>query len=155
MSKRRPATYGYAEVADRLEEELGVRPALSTLRNAAAVAGRGIQSPPRITDGMPAPLPAPSRTTPAQFDRAQIERWLRRHPRKVERRVIENALAALDEGQPEARVVKRARAKGLSWRAITALLNEHDGRGRGLSAVHKLYGGREASGSRSRRATSS
>ncbi|WP_043650846.1 hypothetical protein [Cellulosimicrobium cellulans] len=139
MSAKRRATYGYAEVAERIEQELGVRPALSTLRAATAKAEESTKSSPRVTAGMPAPLPSSARTVPAQFDRAAIERWLRRHPRKLERRAVEEAAAALSRGDAEADVVAKARADGLSWRAITEILNNHDGRARSTSAVHKRY----------------
>ena len=64
--EHRPATYSYKELAARIDQVLGERPSLSALRAAAAQERRTSTtlSRPRLTVGMPAPLPPTSRTTP-------------------------------------------------------------------------------------------
>ena len=114
MSEPRGATYGYEELAARIEQVLGERPSPSALR-AARAQGRRTKSTltkPRLTVGLPASLPAPSRTAPAAFDIEEVERWLAGHPRL---------------------------AHGLSWRTITSLLVAHDGQVRSIAGVHKRY----------------
>lgn len=135
------ATYGYRQLADRIEEVLGTRPSPSSLRAAAAAARRtgGTQSPPRLTAGMPAPLPRTSATDPAAFPADQVEQWLAHHPRLAWRAAVQRAADALHGGADPADVVAAARAAGLSWRTITALLAEQGAAPRSTAGVHKRY----------------
>lgn len=141
MSELRPATYGYEELAARIEEVLGERPSRSALRAAWSQERRTelTLSRPRVTVGMPQPLPSPARTAPAFFDVEEIERWLARHPRLVWRQAVEETSRALGRGDDVELVISRALTQGLSWRTITALLVEHDGQARSVSGVHKRY----------------
>lgn len=135
------ATYSYAVLADRIEEVLGERPSLSALR-AAAAADRRTGSPlarPRVTVGMPRPLPATSRTAAAEFDATEVEAWLADHPRRQWQRAVEEMKRDLSRDMPEEQVVASALNAGLSWRTVTAELHAHDGRGRTVAGIHKRY----------------
>ena len=119
--------YTYPELADRVAQELGIRPSLSSLRAAASDERRtGPRSGmPRVTSGMPAPLRRTSPTAPAGFSQVKVDEWLRRHPRRRYAAAVE-ALAAASGGtarQVEASV-RRARKKGVSWRDVAAALTE-------------------------------
>lgn len=141
MSTPRSDVYGYEELAARIEQVLGERPSRSALR-AAAAAGRrtgSTLSKPRVTIGMPAPLPAASRTSPAAFSVGAVEAWLKAHPRLEWNRARAEALTRLERGDDVERVLERALARGLSWRTITEVLVEHDGRARTAAGVHKRY----------------
>jgi len=117
--------YTYPQVVDRIEEELGVRPSLSSLRAAAAEGNRrgrrgGI---PRLTMGMPAPEPRPSATAVVHFSRTAIDSWLRSHPRRRYEAAVQAVTAAA--AGPQRRLetaVRRARAVGVSWTDITSAL---------------------------------
>lgn len=137
----RTATYSYEELADRIEQVLGERPSRSALRAAAAKEriARSTQSVPRLTAGMPRPLPAPTRTAPAAFSAEQVEAWLANHPRLVHDQALRQLSAALARGDDVETAVHQARSTGLSWRAITAALSEHDGQPRSVAGVHKRY----------------
>ena len=72
--------YTYDQVADRIVTELGLpRPALSTLRAAAATAVRGTNQRVRVTAGMPRPLQGRVNRQ-VVFDAAAIDTWLADHP---------------------------------------------------------------------------
>jgi len=134
-------TYGYEQLADRIEQVLGDRPSLSALR-AASAKERSTQatlSRPRLTVGMPVPLPSASRTALATFSAVAVEEWLRHHPRLGWNRAISDARARLAAGVTVEEVISVGLSRGLSWRTLTTLLNEHDGRSRSVSAVHKRY----------------
>ena len=122
MTSRR--RYTYAEAAARIEEELGVRPSLSTLRAASAAAARGTNSRIRITAGMPAPV-GRDEAGRAVFDAARFDRWLAAHPRR-RMAIVQQRLAA---GRPSRRAaaVAKARAAGLSWQQIADTLGAADG----------------------------
>jgi hypothetical protein len=120
-----PRRLTYALLADRIEAELGVRPALSTLRAAAADSNRGNPGT-RLTAGMPAPLKTPDARGRTQFSAAAVDRWLARHPRRRIRRE-QDRLAATPAAQ-RARAVAHARAAGLSWAHIATALGEADAR---------------------------
>lgn len=112
----RPArTYTYDEVAARIEQELGVRPATSTLRAAAPARSRGTNSRVRITAGMPDPVQQSTggRTV---FSATAIDRWLVSHPRR-QAREAQKRLAHAPPAR-RAKAVERARAAGLSWQEI-------------------------------------
>lgn len=133
-----PATYTYEQLAAAIEQALGVRPALSTLRAAQAEARTAVGTRRRsLTAGMPAPLP--STGGPALFDAATVDRWLADHPRRALQKATEQATDALRAGTSEAQVVARARENGLSWRQITAVLNTVGPRRRSVAAVHRRY----------------
>lgn len=136
-----PVTYGYAELANRIEQVLGERLTRSTLRSAVSQnrRGRPVQTRPRMTAGMPAPLPAPSRTAPARFDVAAVEAWLSEHPRLRWNTARAEALQALAAGASIDSVVAAGVAAGLSWRHLTAVLNEFDGGQRSVAGVHKRF----------------
>lgn len=136
------ATYSYREVADRVEEVLGERPSLSALRAAAAVARRTptTQGRPRLTAGMPAPVPARSKTSPAAFSQRKVEAWLRRHPRRVRAAAFEALVASASN--PRARLevaVRKARAAGLSWRVVAEGITEGSGVPHSPAGVHKAF----------------
>ena len=141
MSDPRKATYGYEELAARIQEVLGERPSRSALRAARAQSRRteATLTKPRLTVGMPAPLPAPSPTAPATFDVEEVERWLVSHPRLAWNKAVEQAERALVRGDDVELVIARALAQGLSWRTITSLLVAHDGQARSTAGVHKRY----------------
>ncbi len=141
MSDPRQATYGYEELASRIEDVVGERPSRSSLRAAPAQARRAESTltKPRLTVGMPAPLPGASRTAPAAFDVDEVERWLAEHPRLAWNRAVDEARRALDQGVDLELVITRALGRGLSWRTITTLLVEHDGLARSTAGVHKRY----------------
>ena len=133
--------YTYAVLAARIEEVLGERPSKSALRSAAAEARRtgSAMARPRVTLGMPHPVPARSRTSPAEFDAAEVEEWLAAHPRLRWQRAVASITRSLAAGMPEEQVVAVALHDELPWRTITAELNAHDGRGRTVSGIHKRY----------------
>lgn len=141
MSEPRRATYGYEELAARIEQVLGERPSPSALRAARAQSRRteSTLTKPRLTVGMPAPLPAPSRTAPAAFDVEDVERWLAGHPRVAWNQAVAQAEQALARGEDVESVISQALAHGLSWRTITTVLVEHDGQSRSTAGVHKRY----------------
>lgn len=139
VTTRTPATYSYDQVAERIEQVLGEQPSKSALRAAPLRQRRTRGRRPGLTAGMPAPLPSPSKTIRARFSAAAIEEWLALHPRLEWARAIRDAKADLAAGQPTEDVVSAAFARGLSWRQITAILNDHDGGHRSVSGVHKRY----------------
>ncbi|GAA4995374.1 hypothetical protein GCM10023317_24570 [Actinopolymorpha pittospori] len=141
VSTDRPATYSYKELAARIEQVLGERPSLSALRAAAAQGRRtsSTLSRPRLTVGMPAPLPPTSRTAPAAFSAEAVEAWLQDHPRLAWNQAMSEIHDALARGDDVEAVVGKALADGLSWRHITAALNAHDDRQRSIAGVHKRY----------------
>ena len=136
-----PVTYGYAELANRIEQVLGERLTCSTLRSAVSQnrRDRPVQTRPRLTAGMPAPLPAPSRTAPARFDGAAVEAWLSEHPRLRWNAARQEVLQALVGGASIDSVVTAGVAAGLSWRHLTAVLNDFDHGHRSVAGVHKRF----------------
>jgi len=133
-------TYGYDELATRIEQVLGERPSRSILRAGPTVADRATRFPGRLTAGMPHPLPATSRTAPARFDADQVDAWLATHPRVAfQRAVDETGQLMRDPTITTAAAVARARELGLTWSTITQLLGaeRHDTRTR--AAIHKAY----------------
>jgi hypothetical protein len=118
--------YTYRQVADRMEEELGVRPSLSSLRAAAAEDRRrgARDGMPRLTLGMPDPEPRASATAAVLFSRTSIEAWLRRHPRRTYLAALAAVTksAAGSERQLET-AVRRARAAKVSWRDIAEAIS--------------------------------
>lgn len=141
MNSEGSATYTYRELADRIEQELGERPSLSLLRGARAEARRtqGLQPKPRVLLGLPAPLPATSKTAPAAFSVEDVEAWLKQHPRREWNHAMASARERLAQGEEEGSVVAWARDQGLSWQNITDLLVEHDGVSRSKTGVHNRY----------------
>ena len=126
----------YPQVADRIEAALGVRPALSTLRAAAAVSSRGTTRT-RLTAGMPGPVGRQGDSGPALFELTAIDRWLARHPRRQLRRLQERLIAAPLARRPQA--VARALHAGLSWQEIADALGEADGTTYSRQRVHFRY----------------
>lgn len=130
--------YTYDQVADRIVAELGVpRPALSTLRAAAATAGRGTNQRVRVTAGMPRPLQGRV-DRQVVFDATAIDTWLADHPARAVRR----ARAALAATAPEDRqaAVDRARASGLSWAEIADAIATAEGISRTRQWAQQRYG---------------
>lgn len=118
--------YTYPQVADRIEEELGVRPSLSSLRAAAAEGRRsGHRSGiPRLTMGMPDPEPRASATAAVHFSGSAIDAWLRRHPRRRYQAATQTVTAAASGPQRKLETaIRRARAVGVSWTDITKALS--------------------------------
>lgn len=105
----------YTEVADRIHQALGYRPAPATLRAAAATRtrpGRGTA----LTVGMPGPAVTRDSAGRAQFDADQIDIWLQQHPQLQIRR---HQQALTDSPRPaRAAAVATAREAGLSWQEI-------------------------------------
>ena len=135
-------TYGYAEIAERIADVLGEgeRPSLSTLRGAAAQARR-TSAPgtrPRITLGMPDPLPH-ARTAPARFDVVDVEQWLATHPLRRWLRAVEELHQELLRAGETEQAIRRALEAGLSWRQITKVLVAVDHKSRTPGGVHKKY----------------
>lgn len=127
----------YRQLADRVERALGVRPALSSLRAAAATAGRGVART-RLTAGLPAPTSTTDATGQRLFLAAEVDAWLAGHPR---RRIADHQrdLAAAPISQrPQA--VAAARAAGLSWREIADALTDADGRAYSRQWAQQRYG---------------
>jgi hypothetical protein len=135
-------TYTYRQVAERMEQVLGGRPALSSLRAASSEARRtkSVRRRPRLTLGMPAPQPARSRTAPALFSQAEIEHWLTHHPR-VQFLTSYRALVAAAAGPAKNldAAVARARRDGLSWQHVAEALSEGSGITRSRSWAHLTY----------------
>lgn len=132
-----PATYGYKQVADRIEHVLGERPEESTMRTALVRRRRTAGRRPGIATGLPAPLP--SEKLPARFSADAVEEWLAAHPRLAWDQAVQEAREGLAAGKSTAVIVHGARTRGLSWRQITEILNTHDGGHRSVSGVHKRY----------------
>lgn len=127
----------YSQVADRIEAALGVRPAPSTLRAAAADNSRG-GTRIRVTAGMPAPVPPhPGGNDPPRFDATAIDRWLADHPR-LKRSRSRQRLVAAPAGRRE-QAVARAVREGLSWQVIAGALGEADGASYSRQGVHARY----------------
>lgn len=151
VSTDRPATYGYEQLADRIEAVLGERPSASSLRAARAEARRwetrrigARRVRPGLTTGMPAPLPAASRTAPARFDAEQVEIWLAHHPAHAWEQAIARTRERLASGDEiTGVVVADALRAGLSWSVLTDLINERTvadgGRARTRAAIHYRY----------------
>lgn len=133
-------TYGYAEIAERIAAALGERPSLSTLRAASAQTRRTStpKARPRLTLGMPQPLPH-ARTAPAQFDAAEVDRWLANHPLRGWLAAVEQLRQDLQTTGETEGTIARALQAGLSWRQITRILVEVDHKSRTTGGVHKKY----------------
>lgn len=112
----------YRELADQIEQAFGVRPALSTLRAAAADSRRGTTRT-RLTAGLPPPV-RPSPAGPALFDTAAVQAWLAGHPWRRLRQEQERLMRRPAAQRPQA--VAEARRAGLSWRQIADALSEAD-----------------------------
>ena len=132
-------TYTYEQVAERINEVLGETPSLASLRAAAAEATRttSTNSRVRLTAGMPAPL-AP-RSSPALFDRLEIERWLRHHPRLKERQAYAELVRQVATEAGRRRAIREARTRGLSWRRITDALTDATGTAHSHQGVFKAF----------------
>jgi hypothetical protein len=124
VATRRDEQLTYPELAARIEQALGVRPALSTLRAAAAVQDRG-KTRTRVTASMPAPSSSPDPAGRTVFNAAAIDRWLVHHPRRRIRQRQERLIAVRASRRPQA--VAGARQAGLSWQQIADALGEADG----------------------------
>lgn len=135
---RETPTYSYPDLADRIAEVLGTRPALSTLRSASAREQRPLDYPPRLTAGMPRPIPS-TPPAPARFRIREVEQWLATHPWVRQRAALDDvtAAAAGTEEQLQA-AVAQARAAGASWTALTAAL-QAGGWPHGRAWTHRLF----------------
>lgn len=132
-------TYTYRDLARLIEEALGEPVSRSTLRMAQANKHSTSTRAPRLTAGMPPPLPSPSPTSPARFDADHIDTWLRNHPRLTWKAAIERATASYAQGEPLEDVIRQGLTDGLSWRVITDLVNAPDGGNRTVAGIHKRY----------------
>ncbi|MGV1010108.1 MAG: hypothetical protein ACOYBY_16125 [Dermatophilaceae bacterium] len=135
-------TYTYRQLAARVEEVLGARPSLSSLRAAGAETRRtrSVRRRPRLTVGMPAPQPSSSPTAPALFSQAEVEHWLAHHPRAgflAPYRAL--VAAAAGPAQDLDAAVGRARRDGLSWQHVAEALSEGSGITRSRSWAHLHY----------------
>jgi hypothetical protein len=120
-----PDSYTYDQVADRIADELGIRPTTSTLRAGFSATGDGrTTGRVRITAGMPAPRPQLVNRR-AVFDAAAIEAWLDDHPY----RALDRAVAALKQAPADGldAAVTAARRAGLSWAQVAAALTTATG----------------------------
>lgn len=134
----------YRDVADRIEAALGVRPAPSTLRAAAAVSGRGATRA-RITAGLPAPLPEPDAAGRTVFDAGAIDQWLAQHPRN---RIHREQYRLAEAGPAErAAAVAHARGAGLSWQQVAEALGRTDGKSRSRQWAQQRFGQQAGNGS--------
>lgn len=133
-------TYTYEQVADLIQRVLGVRPALSTLRAAAAKQQRSPASArhSRLTAGMPAPYRVKS-GAPSVFLADEIDAWLNDHPQLRHDAAREQLLADVRAGRPESLAVDDARSRGMSWAAIASTLQSSDGRRRSRQGMHQAY----------------
>ena len=130
--------YTYDQVADRIVAELGVpRPALSTLRAAAATASRGTNQRVRVTAGMPRPLQGRV-DRQVLFDAKAIDTWLANHPARAVRRVRAALAAAAPEDRQAA--VHQARALGLSWAEVADAIAGAQGITRTRQWAQQRYG---------------
>ena len=133
MTKPKPRqdpqrTYGYLELADLIEQQLGIRPSLSTLRSAAARPADPALSA-RLTTGMPQPLPP--HTKPARFDADAIDDWLAHHP-------LLTTAVGHDDTNAIPHAVTQARKAGASWSAITTAL-QAGGWPHGRTWAYRIY----------------
>jgi hypothetical protein len=141
LGRRSGRRYSYAEVADRVEAVLGVRPQLSTLRAAAAADARvrGTNSRVRVTAGMPAPIKqVPG--YPTEFDANAIEHWLANHPRAQGTQQMQ--LLANASPKQRDKAVARARAAGLSWQQIADAIGQAEGKTYSRQWAQQRYGPR-------------
>lgn len=139
MQERR--TYTYAEVADLIEREFGVRPSLSMLRAEAAEARRrpGTEVLPRLTIGLPGPLEGPGRPAPARFDADAVDAWLATHPRRAWHRMDAALRAGLEEDLSVEAAITAARRGGMSWAQIRNALADVRGDTRTRAGVYYAY----------------
>ena len=124
MSTRAGETYDYQQVADRIAQTLGVRPATSTLRAADSRPAKTSQygGRPRITDQMPAPLPARPQVRRA-FSAEQIEAWLHDHPWHQYDAALRRGRERLDAGVDEEEVVRDLLLARVSWDDVAGVLS--------------------------------
>lgn len=143
------SAYTWEQLADRVYEVIGQRPARATVRAGVAYAQQGIPRTRRgLLAGMPAPEPAVSRTAPSRFDAQKVEAWLAEHPVLQERAAAQALRRALVKpGADVDAAVGQARRDALSWARITAVLNDV-GDARTRQAVFAAY--RHFEGPRSR-----
>lgn len=127
----------YTELAERIHQVLGHRPAVATLRAAAATRDRYSRTA-GVTTGMPAPLDARDAAGRAQFDASAIDAWLERHPqltiRRHQRAVSEASLAQ------RAEAVGAARAAGVSWQEVADACGAADHRPYTRQWAQQRYG---------------
>lgn len=134
--------YTYPQVADRIEEELGVRPSLSSLRAEAAESRRRARRGglPRLTMGLPDPEPRASTTAVVHFSRTTIETWLRRHPRRRYEAARQAVTTAASGPKRQLEVaVRRARRAGVSWTHITEALSAGSSSPANRSWTHRRF----------------
>ncbi|MFE5339744.1 hypothetical protein ACFQ80_05965 [Isoptericola sp. NPDC056578] len=143
MSSAQGRAYGYEQVAERLHQVFGVRPAASTLRAAVATSRTSTTSRrPSITTGMPAPMPKGSARR-VLFDADEIEEWLDQHPWRRRDQVLHEAAERLRRGEDESAVVEGLRRVGVSWSEVAQLIRRTEGRHVPKSSVHKRYRSRD------------
>jgi hypothetical protein len=131
------ALLSYTELADRIHQVLGHRPAEATLRAAAANwdrPGRGTA----VTTGMPAPLSHRDALGRAQFDAVAVEAWLEQHPQLAIRR-HQRAVAEAPFAQ-RAEAVGAARVAGVSWQEIADACGAADHRSYTRQWAQQRYG---------------
>lgn len=134
------SAYTWEQLAERVYEVIGQRPARATVRAGVAYAQQGTPRTRRgLLAGMPAPEPPVSRTSPSRFDAQKVEAWLAEHPLLQERGVAQALHRALVEsGADVEAAVGQARRDALSWARITAVLNDA-GDARTRQAVFAAY----------------
>lgn len=137
--------YTYDDIADRIAEVFGERPTPAILYGGERDPDRPVRGEIRVTAGMPTPLPG---RPPRQFDADEVDAWLRKHPRLVARKRVEQLREAITGTLVRQDAVAAARNAGLSWQQITDVIQEVDEREISRQAVAKQYGKRKASSGR-------
>lgn len=118
-----------AEVMDLIEASLGERPSQTTMLKAMPDRSRTPNARIRLTAGMPQPLRGRTGAAGSRvWDRAEIESWLREHPRLQRARARETLAAAWAQEGSRAPVVRVARDAGMSWAEIAEVVGEVEGR---------------------------
>lgn len=122
-------------VAELLEENFGVRPALVTLRVAAHRRERTTATA-SITAGIPAPLPDGQ-----GFLAQDIHDWIAHHPWRTRAAALDT-LERSSKTDPAGReaAVEGARRAGLSWAHIAQAIATADGATYTHEAARKRYG---------------
>lgn len=139
----RPARWYTADqVADRIGETLGKRPAAAAVRREASRAAQAPRGRGRLTAGLPGPAAGSgTRRYPADA----VEQWLTHHPRlrtDALLQALHQELAASKRDGRGARLdlVAAAKDDGLSWAQIAAVLGAVDNQPITRQAVAARYG---------------
>ena len=136
-AKKRRLTY--EEVADRIDEEFGERPAYTMLRYAVSSPSTKKVAP-GLTTGLPAPVSPPGKGV--RFSAREIEDWIAHHPRRRHDELMSSIIEATPERRDQA--IISARDQGLSWEAIAQAVSTATGTTYTKQGAQKKYGRRLA-----------